>query len=155
MTQDEHIFKITYMHKWNFNIGLACGYLPFCCKPPNLTHAIQKLWCDHTMKTWIHIWTTFPFLYKPPTSHHTVSVMGVYCDEQRIHHHVPVPVINPAVMFNFTINMETGNDIHLYTRYCLFKWTPSHQHITCPYGVITVTFLCNMYLYMAPCLYCL
>ena len=47
-------------------VKIPLDYLPFCCKPPNLTHAIQKLWCDHTMKTWIHIWTTFPFLYKPP-----------------------------------------------------------------------------------------
>ena len=37
MTQDEHIHKITYMHKWNFNIRLACGITsPFVVSPPTL-----------------------------------------------------------------------------------------------------------------------
>ena len=109
-------------------LGLPVVTFPFVVSPPTLHMQSRSYGVTIQWKHEFIFGLPFPFCTSPPTSHHTVSVMGVYCDEQRIHHHVPVPVINPAVMFNFTINMETGNDIHLYTRYCLFKWTPSHQH---------------------------
>ena len=56
-------------------LGLPLDYLPFCCKPPNLIHAIQlckKQWCDHTRENMNSYLGNLSLFVQAPT-HHTID----------------------------------------------------------------------------------
>ena len=68
-------------------LGLPLDYLPFCCKPPNLIHAIQlckKQWCDHTRENMNSYLGNLSLFVQAPTHHTIDSSLCLYSTSYKI-----------------------------------------------------------------------